>query len=176
MGWWEDISNWFGGTDSIAPTNAIGQNIDGSYILGSSPTLSNNNDGLLNTILGKIGDSKDSSSSSLWGPAITAAGGLAQTYFGQSQAKDNNELAIQQANAQRDWLAQQEANKIKAQADAAKLQAETAQKIAKMNNLANLYQTWGQINQRAGEAMGQSAIDTGKTASGVIAARASAIR
>lgn len=169
---WDDFTSWLGslwGGEDI-PANAIGQNLDGSYILNNSSDSTD----LANSLLGKIGDSK--ADPSWWGPAIQAGGGLVQSYMGTSQAKQNNELAIQQANAMRDWLAQQNAQKLKAESDAAKLQAETAQKIAKMNNLANLYQTWGHLNQAAGQAMGQSAIDTGRTASGAIASRVAAIR
>ena len=172
---WEDILNWgrslFG--SSGAPENAIGQNIDGSYILGpSKPSIDSSS---LWDLFGGSKDSKDSTSN-IWGPLITAGGGLAQSYMAANQQGQTNDINVQQAEAQRQWLDGQ-AEKQRAAAAAAQAATIAAQKkIAQMNNMASLYQTWGQLNQRAGEAMGESALQTGRNASGAIMARAAGIR
>lgn len=115
-------------------------------------------------------------SSSIWGPLIMAGGSLANTYFAADQNKYNNDIAIQQANAQRAWAEGQQAKEIAARTEAAKIQAAALEKAAKINQMANLYQTWAQVNQRAGEAMGQSALQTGANAIGAISSRSGALR
>jgi len=103
--------------------------------------------------------------------AINAGAGLAGTYFTIGANKENNEAQIQAA---KDKLAAELA--LAGKGGGGGGGSGQGLQIAKMNNLANLYQNWGQLTQRGGEAASQAAISTGKNAIDPIIARLAALR
>jgi hypothetical protein len=106
------------------------------------------------------------SSSSIWPSIIDAGTSLAGTYFtlqGNKQANDDS-IALE-----KEKLAAQLA--LAASAGGGGGGGGSGLAIAKMNNLANLYQNWGALAQKGGETMSQAALGTGRLATDPITAR-----
>jgi hypothetical protein len=104
----------------------------------------------------------------LWGAVIQAGAGLAQSYWSQSSNKKTAEqYAEQQAEAlkaaailkEKEIAAQKEIAELYSGATvkAAMLQAESAKK----NTLANLYNNWAEISQKANDSEGEAAQNIG---------------
>lgn len=124
------------------------------------------------------GESSSASSggASIWPSIIAAGASLAGTYFQLNQNK--------QINASQIELAQRELDaKIAAEAAAAAKGSGgggggsgAALQIAKMGNLSQLYQNWGQLAAKAAESESQSAQATGRLATDPIIARLGVLR
>lgn len=119
---------------------------------------------------GKETDSKGNasgSSASMWPSIINAGTSLAGTYFSLSQNKDINDANIKQRQAE------MEAALAKGGGGGG---AGNGMAIAKMNNLANLYQNWGQLHSKAAQTQSNALINTGRMGQDPIIARASVLR
>ena len=113
---------------------------------------------------------------SIWPSVIQAGTSLAGTYFGLKQGKEQSETQLQFAQ---DKLAAELA------AAAAKGGGKgggggggggNALALARMNNLAALYQNWGQLAAKAAESEAQTAQATGRLATDPIIARLGVLR
>lgn len=112
-----------------------------------------------------------SGGASLWPSIIQAGTSLAGTYFQLSQNKDANDAQIQFA---KDKLAAELAAASKGGGGGGG--AGNALQIARMGNLAQLYQNWGQLAAKAAESESQSAQATGRLATDPIIARLGVLR
>lgn len=127
--------------------------------------------GLLD-LLGLGGGSN--SGPSIWPSIIQAGTSLAGTYFQLDQNRDMNEAQIALA---KDELAAKLALAAKGGGGGGGGGgAGNALQIAKMGNLAQLYQNWGQLAAKAAESESQSAQATGRLATDPIIARLGVLR
>lgn len=111
-----------------------------------------------------------------YGDIIKAGASLAGTYFTLQGNKEQNDAQIQLA---KDKLAAEIAAANKAgggKGGGGGGGAGAALQIAKMNNLSALYQNWGQLVEKGGEAQAQAAQATGKLGTDPIMARLGALR
>lgn len=140
-----------------------------------------------------------------FGSLITAGSGLAGAYYTSSNNKDiadqniaaqvaqNDEakrefdakfgleektLAAQEGDAAAKIAAEKEIAGIDAGAKikAAKIAAAAQIKSQRMSSLSSLYNTWGTLTERGGEALGNDALQTGKMGQDPIIARATVLR
>jgi hypothetical protein len=116
-------------------------------------------------------------SSDLVSGLISAGSGLANTYFSQKQ---NQQIANQQIQQRQAEMAQEERLlqlKLAAQGGGGGGGGSgSAEKIARMNNLAQLYANYAQLTQKGGESEASTAIQTGKLMQDPIVARLGALR
>lgn len=119
----------------------------------------------------------------LWSAVISAGAGLANSYFSQKSNKNTAEqYAEQQAEAlkaaailkEKEIAAQKEVAELYSGATvkAAMLQAESAKK----NTLANLYNNWAEISQKASQAEGEAAQNIGMMVGRSLDARQSSLK
>lgn len=121
--------------------------------------------------LGSGDKSSPDSGPSIWPSIIQAGTSLAGTYFQLSQNKEQNAAQIQFA---KDKLAAELAAAGKGGGGGGGSGA--ALQIAKMGNLAQLYQNWGQLAAKAAESEAQSAQATGRLGTDPIIARLGVLR
>jgi len=111
---------------------------------------------------------------SIWPSIIQAGTSLAGTYFQLDQNRDMNEAQIALA---KDELAAKLALAAKGGGGGGGGGGSgAALQIAKMGNLAQLYQNWGQLAAKAAESESQSAQATGRLATDPIIARLGVLR
>ena len=115
----------------------------------------------------------DSGGPSIWPSIIEAGTSLAGTYFQLSQNKEQNEAQIQFA---KDKLAAELAAAGKGGGKGGGGGAGNALQIARMGNLAQLYQNWGQLAAKAAESESQSAQATGRLGTDPLIARLGVLR
>ncbi len=119
----------------------------------------------------------------LWGAVIQAGAGLANSYFKQSSDKKTaDQYAEQQAEAlkaaallkEKELAMQKEVAELYSGATvkAAMLQAESAKK----NTLANLYNNWAEISQKAADSEGEAAQNIGMMVGRSLDARQSSLK
>jgi hypothetical protein len=113
---------------------------------------------------GGVVPSKDSSSTTgLWGPLLQGGLGLAGIYFQQKGAKSMAEEAARQRMA--------EIEAAKAKGGGGGGGSGLALKLAKMNNLAQLYDSMAKLQAQGGQAIMQGANQTANNAIEPILAR-----
>ena len=114
-----------------------------------------------------------SSGPSIWPSIIQAGTSLAGTYFQLDQNKDMNNAQIQLA---KDELAAKLALAAKGGGGGGGGGSGNALQIARMGNLAQLYQNWGQLAAKAAESESQSAQATGRLGTDPVIARLGVLR
>lgn len=120
---------------------------------------------------------------SLWPSLIGAGTSLAGTYFGLDQQKNLAEQYAAQQQAQNAISEKQFEEKLAADKELAGIAAGAHIKAAaiaagaqKKNTLANMYNNWAALTEKGGEALGQSALDTGRNVISAITPRSSVLR
>lgn len=148
-------------------TNSIGS------IFGS-PTLG---DSISDELLGLGGEG------SLWPSIIEAGAGLAGTYFGSQQNKQNSEAyAAQQAlqneleQKKLDQVKEIEMAQIAGANERARIAAAASAGAARKSSLASLYNNWANLVARGGEAQASTALGTGKGITDAINTRAAVLK
>lgn len=106
---------------------------------------------------------------SIWPSLIEAGTSLAGVYFGQKGAKESNDLQMQIA---KDKLAAELAAAGKGGGGG----GGNAMALAKLNNLAAMYQNYANLTQKGGTDLANSAQATGKLGTDPIIARLGALR
>lgn len=111
-------------------------------------------------------------STNFYNSLLTAGLGLAGTYYKQTGDKQLAEEAAKQRMAEIDANKEEAAAGLAAKLKAAKIAAAAQVKAARIATLGGLYQNYGSVVERGGEAQGQSALDTGKNMEAPIITRA----
>lgn len=149
MSWLSELTNYIGG--SVGLGDKLGDSISDAL-----PDL------------GLFGNSPGGNQTSLWPSLITAGAGLANSYFQQSSGADLAEQYAKQQQAMLEAQLAAEDRKLAAQKEVAAMYAGAQVKAAgiaagsaKRNTLANLYNNWATLTQRAGESEGQMAQNIG---------------
>ncbi len=160
MGWLGDLVGnlWGGSSGNIGP---VASGTDYASMLGAA-------------VGGGGGDSGGGVSSSLVSGLINAGAGLAGTYFTVSANKEQNDAQI--ALAKEKLAAELALAKKGGGGGGGGGGGNPALQIARMNNLSALYQNWGALVEKGGEAIGASAQNTGKLGQDPIVARLGVLR